>query len=710
MLPFLPFGSSRSLRCSAGSLMALVLLAAAMPAQEPDKNQFIADFLKGVELNDDKLIDKAVKKSPKHAFDFCYDLGWDKRKNSAEAAAKCDRLDASWKRCFENSDTLQKLLRWIDICDAGTFEGVSKSRDQSSKLWREYTDVVSKSLVKADYQHMVQQFSQMAQNSTQWGQAIETAELWGLASVIASKMPDKTIEDRQKNLELIESMLTARKEWNYTFDSHYLTSSEFVKFEKLRIEEDIKKGAKRESEGYAKDVKGVDALLLPNAPEVKPALAFEPLANVDELDWSTRGGPTPPFWWMVSVGKEGATRKFDWFRRRDIHLARTAPNKFGVSLVPDDVKNAVEVEAPSKPKIGTFWLDAEKKIPYAMAFWLGGDREMVNEAECNLMPNVDFANVYYRSAASWTCKVGAEVLTLYDDNASGSPADGDPFEFSFKNHLLGNPAEGTIAPLFDSLRIGKGPRMPHSQFVKLATGWHHLKRVGDQDLVLRPLNPEYVKTGKIKLAWAGPKPTTPVQLVVRGSGDYTGAYFDVSGGKEVEVPAGDYAVVWGRVVVGKAPRVQSTMLYAGNSKPFPVEAGKVYDLRMGAPFTLQFERTGEDTVDIPAAKVMVSEASGCVFTDNFGMANACEVLAAKEADGKGAKVVGKFLRFTDPEFVNVASKAYDQLGLLVACMPLPEGYKSGELILKVKLPAPGMKLQLAAKKHPLFGPISSIWQ
>ena len=52
-----------------------------------------------------------------------------------------------------------------------------------------------------------------------------------------------------------------------------------------------------------------------------------------------------------------------------------------------------------------------------------------------------------------------------------------------------------------------------------------------------------VKTGKVKLVWNGPKPTAPSQLVIRGSGDFQAAFFDVAGGKEVEVPAGQYRVV-----------------------------------------------------------------------------------------------------------------------------------------------------------------------
>jgi len=38
---------------------------------------------------------------------------------------------------------------------------------------------------------------------------------------------------------------------------------------------------------------------------------------------------------------------------------------------------------------------------------------------------------------------------------------------------------------------------------------------------------------------------------------------------------------------------------------------------------------------------------------------------------------------------------------------MPDGYKSGEMVLTVKLPAAGMKLGLYIKKHPLFGKVES---
>jgi hypothetical protein len=497
------------------------------------------------------------------------------------------------------------------------------------------------------------------------------------------------------------------------FDEHYIRSREWAKAEKLRMEELAKADEKRRAAGYDPNAKGVDTLVMPGVQDTQP-LAYEALAAWEtELDYGPRNGPVPAFWWMAPLGKEGTHRKLEWFQQVPLYVVRLGAAKFGVSLDPADAKKAVEIDVSPKGKPSGFWLDADHKRPYAMFFWCGSDRERVGEAECNLQPSDDVANIHYRSAASWKATIGGEAVTFFDDSANGHPCDADPFEPPLRVHSLGDhDGEGTVSPLLDSMRIGKGPRVPFSEFVRLASGWVHVRRAGGagDSVVVRPLNPEFVKTGKVKLAWNGPKPAAPAQLVLQGSGDYRTALFDVASGKEVEVPAGQYSVIFGRIVVGKGARAQTAVLHRGSAAPFDVEPGKTCELKMGAPFTIVFSRRGDENAEIDALKIHLREASGCVMTEFHGMSIVPEVLAAKAEDGKGAKVVGKFVRFADWELVRKASEKAANLGNLVACFPMPEGYRDGDLVLKVKLPGPGMKVGLSVKKHPLFGVLTSAFQ
>jgi hypothetical protein len=693
--------------------VCLWLVLPSLAAQDLSRDQFRIDFNKAIELADEKMIDKAVKRGSYHALNYYEALYWEKDAGKADAAAKCLALQASWKRCFENGDTVEQLDRWLSGSDNQSRQLLQRSRDQSYKLWVNYSDVISKDLKKPEYEQAMQQFMDLARNAESIGHAMEIAEQWNFASVVGFKMPDKNLTNRRDVLFAMEQFVEARKRWNLTFDDHYVRAVQFVKDEKVRLVEDEKLGEKKKAEGYAADSKGVESLVVPNVAEVKHPLKFEAMATIEEPDFGSRTGPLPAFWWMASVGKAGTSAAMPWFRKRTIYLHRTGPAKAGIAFDSGETKNIMPVDISSKGKVSTFWLDADKKMPYAMVFWTGSDREMVNDAECNLQPSDMVCNVYYHSASSWKTTIGTDQVTLYDDNANGNPGDSNPFDPEYKVNTLGeHDTDGTVVPLLDSMRVGKGPRMPYSEFVKLATGWVHMKKGNGDEVGVRPFNPEYVKPGKIKVVWAGAKPTAPTQLVVRGVGDLQTAMFDVAGGKEVEVPAGEYGVLWGRIQIGKGARSQVATIYAGKSQPFKVEADKVYELKMGAPFTLEFNRRGDENATLHALKILLVESSGCILSELHGINLACEVLAAKEADGKGATVVGKFVRFTDPELVNKAAGRHNRVGTLVATFPMPEGYRDGELELKLAkpLPAPGMKLSLSIKKHPLLGDVKSAWQ
>ena len=694
-------------------LFLLPWLSPALPAQEPTKEQFRAEFNSGVQIADERAIDKAVKRAPGLAAEYYEELYWEKDAGRPEAAAKCVALQASWRRSFEDSDTLEQLDRWCSGATPQVRQVVTNARNGAYKVWGHYTDVVTKGDVQADYELALQQMMEVARNVESVGHNLEIASVWNLAAVIASKIPAKTLAHRRDAVFATEQFLAARKAWNFTFDVHYIRSAEWVKNEKAKLETEAKNEDKRKAEGYDPDAKGVDSLVMPNAVEQKHALTFEPLPGWEDRDYGSKTSPVPAFWWMASTTTVGSNRKLDWFHARDLYLLRTGASKFAIGGDPTDAKSAVEVDVSPKGKVSTFWLDADRKRPYAMVFWIGSDRELVNESEQNLAPNDDVANVYYRSASSWKAAIGPDTVTLYDDSADGVPGGADPWGKEFHVPTFGahDVEKGTPAPLLDSMRVGKGPRVPFSEFVKLSTGWVHLRKGPGDDVGVRPLNPEYVKSGKVKLVWSGPKPSAPVQLVVQGEGDYRTAFFDVAGGKEVELPAADYRVIWGRLQNGKGARVQLATLLGGESKPFTVEAGKTLELKMGAPFVLQWARRGDATVSIDALKILVSESSGCVLSEWHGSNLACDVLAAKAADGKGSKPVGKFERFTDPELVNEAAKRHNNIGVLCACFPMPDGYRNGELVLSgIKLPADGMKVMLHAKKHPLFGELKSAWQ
>ena len=704
----------QSLRTSVVTVFVLLFAAAAV-AQAPSRADFRAGFSKGVELGDDKMMDQWMKKQncAAHAALYFEELYAESRGGRVDNSAKTDALMASWERSFEGRATLQKLKRWLDGMDNSTYGTLQKGRGQSLAVWNNHLGMSNPS--REELLHGMANFITLADNARSIGHMIESAELWSLAATVADKINkrEKTVEDRREIVRAREEFLRAREAWEFTMDGYYVASQEFVKAEKIRIADEEKKAAKREAEGYAGDVRGVDSLLVPGAPEEKAELVYMALTDwAKDLDYGPKNGPVPALWWNTSTNEPGTLSKMAWFQRRDIYFGRIGGNKFVVSLDPNDLSKGFSVAVSSRPKPSTFWLDGDKTVPYTMWFWAGSDRERVGMAECNLAVSSEFALVYYRSAASWHAKIGKDQLVFYDDNANGYPCDADPWKMSFKIHTSGeHEGDGAEAPLFDSMRFGtKGPRRPFSEFVKLSSGWHHLRRTQAAEIGVRPLNPEYFKTGKAKLVWKGPKKSAPAQLVVQGSGDYKTAFFDLAGGKEVELPVGEYRVIFGRVVVGKGARVQNATLYEGDSEPFMVEEGKTTTLDMGAPFRVAFTRRGDQNLSIDALKVFVQESSGCILTELQGMPLAPEVVWAKTETGKGAKAVAKFVPFTDGELVNVAGRSHTNLSTLTALFPLPQGYREGALTLSATLPAEGLKVALRQKKHPVFGPLAPHWQ
>jgi len=693
----------------------LLVLTSALSAQEMSRDEFRKMWSQGINLEDDKLLDRAMKRGARHAITL-YEEFWTVASSRVDdnAELNCEKLMAAWERLYKSKNTLEKVQRWVDGASPSSHKQLNRIRSDSARIWGDYTENVATGLIKKDYQSCFDDFVTLAKSAEGIGHCIEAADLWGLASVIGSKMPGKAIEDRESVVYAIEQQLLNRDNWGYTYDVHYKISKDFVKSELVKIEEAKKSADKRKDEGYDANAKGVEALIMPKAVAKKFPLKFAAMSDWKKAsDYGPRGGPVPSFWWLDSLGEDGSTRKMGWFRQRELYLIRRGASKFAVNWLPEDSKKAFPINVSPKGKPSTFYLADGKKLPYAMFFWMGTDQEPTGVAQCNYAATDKLANVYYRSASSWKVSIDKEPLVFYDDDVSGKPGDGEPFKGELKSHILGDATgSGLLVPLFDSMKVGKGKRVPYSQFVKLASGWHYMEINSGADVAVRPLNPEYVKTGKVKLAWKGPKPTVPDQLVIQGRGDYQTAIFDIAGGKPVEVPAGEYSVIWGRMTHGKGARLQTAQIYpTDESKSFVVKDGETFELAMGGPFTLNFERQGDRNASVDALSICVTEKSGCKITAMHGIALPCDVLASVTSKVKGAKEVGAFVPFTNDQLIGKATQQYNNLGFMVATFPMPKGYREGEMVINMKFPVDGTKVTLVApKKHKFFGPLQNVWK
>lgn len=710
-------------------LLLLSCLSSFVPralAQDPDRNRFLSEFSQALANDDERGIDKTVKLNIRFALKHVQDLKINQvLGGNSEGQAAIDAIRASVARSFEQGDVVDKIVRWCEMQDKASYDSYVKLTRALEQCYGLRDEAFKDNTNRATTDRAADGTIKVAQALEQAGHLIDAAESWLLAAEILNKAPARTVADRRAALQYTERGLEDRKSWYWTKDPTFVQNEQFVKFERGAIEAAAKEEQAREAAGYDPNARGVDALLMPNAKDDVHELEFEMLKDWEQLDYSEKGGPVPAFWWQANFDNKDHVEKapLAWFTRTSLFLCRDGQSgtKYRVSPDPNDAKLSVEVDAGIKAKPTQFHLDADKQQPYAMFFWLGGDKERVGEADVNLTPVPENVPIFYRSAASWHTHVGQERITLFDDNCNGVPMDTDTSKAGLKLFTLGD-KDGVTVSLLDSMQVGKGPRVPFSEFVHLAGGWFHLRRAGaaepgaikapfEPKISLRPFNPEYLKTGKVKLTWSGPKPTAPVQLVIRGKGDCQAAFFDIAGGKEVEVPCSDYQVVYGRILQGKGQRLQTATIWPGSSKPFTVAAGKTTEVKMGAPFGLHFVRGGSDPeLEIDGTSIVLQESSGCLLAEPQNIVPVPEVLAAKAADGKGAKVVGRFVKLDDAEIFRQAAEKHSNLRLFVGCFPVPEDNRDGSLLLKCKLPAPGMKVALSIKKHPLLGKVESAFQ
>jgi hypothetical protein len=467
---------------------------------------------------------------------------------------------------------------------------------------------------------------------------------------------------------------------------------------------------KRAEAGYKADVKGAEALVLPSAAEAVVALQFavptEPHASP-----FARAGTIPALWLGTQIQKTGPTQ-MGWFKACDLYMVREGSAKFGVTLdgaETDLTKNRWQrIEPSAKYKASRFWLDADHQREYAMWFYTAGEDETLFGINHNLAPQPELATVYYRSAASWTGTINGVEVVLHDDNCNGKLFEEDPYAYGLVDRALGNPEQEERVAAFDSMQVGGAPPQPWSSFAKIGEQWFHLRGKGDLSIGARPLNPEFFKTGSLRLEWQGDRKLRPEVLVVRGLEEpFSGAAYDIAAGKDVEVPVGSYEIAFGRIASGKGAQMEA-QVFKGKMQPIKVEAGTATVVKLGAPFVLDFERGGSETeVVVDAMRIRVLGAGGELYARINGDTPAPEVLFSKTEGGRGAKAIGTFVAMTQ-EVLEKVTPRFPKLGIEVGFFPVVKGSQD-ETKLTAKLPGKGF-VGLRQKKHKLFGKLDPVFK
>lgn len=699
-------------------LIAVLCLASCAFGQSLPYAEYVEQLAEKVRFKDDKGIDRLLKNNTPHVLAEVRAHVRDLMKNpdDAEVTGALDILKQSWQRVYR-TDTLDHLERWIRSLEHQDYTKYEVAVATLNRGINEFHTLKSKSSEDREkYEKLRDGFMELAEQLEYIGEKIQAATCWNLVAEVYGKMPNPTLIEKKDAVYAAQRFLDLRDAWAFDKDEHYILTANWIKHERERLEEEKAEHAKRLEEGYDEDITGIESYLTVDADanEKIVPLEFRILGKPNELDVSFQGGMTPIRWPSVEVLKKGPS-EIRGFRATDLFLARPKGSRYIVTLDGTDTdfkqnkgEAVIAVSKIKKPSL--FHLDADKTQKYAMWFYTPGSSEVFQGMSQNFEPVHDRAVIYYKSASSWVADVDGVPITFYDDNSDGKIMTQDFVEeVDLKLRAITNtPEEHAPIASYDGMRVGKkGKIVPFSQWVKVGDAWWHLRPQAEgQSIGLRPTNPEYFKTGKLKVAWKGFKGTKLDMLLVQGRGWFAEARFDIANGA-VEVPAGDYVVKYGRVSQGKGARLIGADVLPGKMEMVHVKPGETTTLELGAPFHLDFNREGSGRdLKVDAKTIRVVGRGGEVYRRINGATPSPSVMAAKTEDGKGAKEIARFERISDVQLFGEVT-AGTALGYELGYYPIVKGENTFVLEMFVD---EGLLIGLKEDKNKLFGKLLPIYK
>lgn len=696
--------------CRGIAFLFLLTLAAFGRAQE-GYAQFVADMQKAQQFHDDKLLDRAVRTYGRSAVAFYYGLAREWRNGSPEASdkarAQMDVLLASWKRVYA-SVTLDKVERFYASADSTVLKQLDTNQTALEITQRNLADARS-SKRRQDLEAAKDTMWKLADTYEKLGHGLYAAEAWESVAVALSSLPDVTVQERKDAVFALERYKELRESWGFTEEATYKQNLAWLNATKADLAAAEKVAADRAAKGVAGDAHGADAVVDPKAAEIVADLKFEPM-KVEIQDCFIQGGSVMPNWQVVELQEEAA-KQLAFFQGSPLYAARVGGKYYLSPSAEHPVDKGTQVTPANKPKPCLFWLDEGKSKPYAMWLFLGTDKEPFMGLEQNLQADGKRALLYYKSAASYKAEVNGEEITLYDSNGDGRLMTPDPYAFGLQLPTV-TIGETTAVPAYDCMQIGKkGLVQPFSAYAKIGDKWFHLRAAKEGAAIsARPVIPEFLKTGTLQMKWTGPRSTTVQCLVVHGEGELKIAAFNLAAGKPVEVPAGAYAIDFGRIAEVKGGVWTTADILRGKSELITVKPGEATVISVGAPFKMEFERaTSGADVEINTHKIRVLGVAGEHYAHLNGCVPEIDVLFAKDEKGRGAKTLGTLVAVADADAAAKLNTEFPTLGYYCPMFPIVKGAKDKLTLLRFTPPGNGM-VGLRANKAKLFGKIDSEWK
>jgi hypothetical protein len=390
-----------------------------------------------------------------------------------------------------------------------------------------------------------------------------------------------------------------------------------------------------------------------------------------------------PVWNVIAMQAKGSSVDFPRIEGTRVYR----PTASG-AMIDTDGDGEGDVAIPVKGKITPVLFtigQASDKREYAILARAGIPTDTYQSLQVNLAPDDNQLNIYYTCASSMVGELEGTPIRILDDNLDGVygslPATYGHMGMS-ENHFQ---------PELDSIVIGKEKRArPWSEYIQVGGQWYRLEVEAHGKSVAA--TPATLKTGKIKLKYKGAKANW---LVLQGEGSYENSFFDISGGKAIDVPIGRYQLVFGDVRKGKGLQTMKALIVAGKGTPsWRVEAGETTTVELGAPFDMEFkfDKNGDEAT-VTGTSVVITGRAGERYERIWNAVPRPEASYRKAGTKKGSK--GKKMRIISSQ---------DDLGVV--------GWRGAWSPLDITIPTTGDKIemQLFVKKNKLFGKITSSWK
>jgi len=417
------------------------------------------------------------------------------------------------------------------------------------------------------------------------------------------------------------------------------------------------------------------------------SMAFEIADEIDDVErpvyFADENFTT---WNQIPLGGKGATNSFHTMENSP-EIVRLGASDAGIDL---DGDGAEDIDIPLTGNIEAVEVTLENGNPWAFLAAMGDDRRVHQGIEVNMAPNDFNLIIYFANAGTMKGMLGDVEFRVFDDNMDGI------YGSAGKIWQLTGLAPGNEEWQLDSIQLdGAKKTIPWSEFVQVGDQWYQLEVTGKAgDIVANPVD---VSTGMLALDFKGLKPD---YVVVRGTGKYENSYFDLTAGgkKGVEVPAGKYNLVTGRVSKGKRTQMMKALILGGSSPSVTVREGGEATFELGAPFGFDFGfDINGDELTVDGMSVVVEGRGGEIYDRIWNAVPRPEVSLRKAGAKKGSK--GEKMRIIEVQ-------------TMIGTVPGSWGALWHPLNLQLDNKKAGaeVEVQLVEKKNKLFGKIESVWR